>query len=144
MEEKDLVFVMEIEGASFSNPWHLSSFLGEIANYDMSFPYVVIHSRLEKIIGYIIFWLVKDEAQISNFAVHPDFRGRGLGEDVLSRALELIRKRGGREVILEVRPSNTAACFLYAKFGFRIAGVRKNYYHLPSEDALVMVKDFDQ
>lgn len=143
MEERDLVSVMEIERASFTNPWHFSSFHGEIANYDISFPYVVVHSQLRRIIGYVIFWLIKDEAQISNFAVHPDFRGRGLGEEVLSRILELIQKRGGKEVILEVRPTNMPARMLYAKFGFKVAGVRKQYYTFPREDALLMAKVFD-
>jgi len=140
MEERDLPAVMEIERSSFTNPWHHTSFQGEIDNFDISFPYVVIHSRMKKIIGYVIFWLINDEAQISNFAVHPDFRTRGLGEEVLSRILHLIRRRGGKEVILEVRPSNTAARMLYAKFGFRVVGIRPNYYHCPPEDAVVMTK----
>lgn len=90
--------------------------------------------------GYIIFWLIQDEAQISNFAIHPDFRGRGLGEEVLSRILELIQKRGGKEVILEVRPTNMPARMLYAKFGFKVVGIRKQYYNLPREDAMLMAK----
>lgn len=143
MEERDLVSVMEIEKASFTNPWHFSSFLGEIANYDISFPYVVIHSQLRRIIGYVIFWLINDEAQISNFALHPDFRGRSLGGEVLSRILELIQNRGGKEVILEVRPSNMPARMLYAKFGFKVVGVRKQYYNFPREDALLMAKELD-
>jgi ribosomal-protein-alanine N-acetyltransferase len=143
MEEKDLIPVLEIERAAFTNPWHFSSFQGEIDNYDISFPYVVIHSRDGRIMGYIIFWLINDEAQISNFAIHPDYRGRGLGEEVLSRILDLIQKRGGKEVILEVRPTNMPARLLYTKFGFKAVGIRKQYYDRPREDALLMGKVFE-
>ena len=131
---------MEIEKDSFSNPWHLSSFEGEIQNFDISFPYVVIHPETGKLIGYVIFWQIGKEVQISNFAVHPDFRKRGVGSSVLGRILGIIKKRGANIVILEVRESNNSARFLYKKFGFKEAGIRKDYYSLPDEDAVVMVK----
>jgi len=140
MNREDLRFVMEIEKDSFSNPWHLSSFEGEIQNFDISFPYVVIHPETGKLIGYVIFWQIGKEVQISNFAVHPDFRKRGVGSSVLGRILGIIKKRGANIVILEVRESNNSARFLYKKFGFKEAGIRKDYYSLPDEDAVVMVK----
>jgi ribosomal-protein-alanine N-acetyltransferase len=140
MNRGDLRFVMEIEKESFSNPWHLSSFEGEIQNFDISFPYVVIHPETGKLIGYVIFWQIGKEVQISNFAVHPDFRKRGVGSSVLGRILGIIKKRGANIVILEVRESNNSARFLYKKFGFKEAGIRKDYYSLPDEDAVVMVK----
>ena len=134
---------MEIEKDSFSNPWHLSSFEGEIQNFDISFPYVVIHPETGKLIGYVIFWQIGKEVQISNFAVHPDFRKRGVGSSVLGRILGIIKKRGANIVILEVRESNNSARFLYKKFGFKEAGIRKDYYSLPDEDAVVMVKKIE-
>jgi len=140
MNRGDLRLVMDIEKKSFSHPWHLSSFEGEIQNYDISFPYVVIHPESGKLIGYIIFWQIGDEVQISNFALHPDFRRKGIGSSVLRRILNIIQRRGARMVILEVRESNNSARFLYKKFGFKEAGIRKDYYSLPNEDAVVMVK----
>jgi len=131
---------MGIEKKSFSNPWHLSSFEGEIENYDISFPYVVVHPETGKLIGYIIFWQIDEEVQISNFAVHPDFRRMGVGSSVLRRVLGIIKRRGAKVVILEVRESNNSAHFLYKKFGFKKAGIRKNYYSRPVEDAVVMAK----
>jgi [ribosomal protein S18]-alanine N-acetyltransferase len=140
MTRGDLRFVMDIEKKSFSNPWHLSSFEGEIQNYDISFPYVVIHPETQRLIGYVIFWQIGGEVQISNFAVHPDFRRMGIGSSVLGRILEIIKRRGAKIVILEVRESNNSARFLYKKFGFKEAGIRKNYYSRPEEDAVVMAK----
>ncbi len=140
MTRGDLRFVMDIEKKSFSNPWHLSSFEGEIQNYDISFPYVVIHPETQRLIGYVIFWQIGGEVQISNFAVHPDFRRMSIGSSVLGRILEIIKRRGAKIVILEVRESNNSARFLYKKFGFKEAGIRKNYYSRPDEDAVVMAK----
>lgn len=142
MEERDLPFVLKIEVLSFSHPWQESAFKGEINNRGISFPFVVVHREQGKIIGYIIFWLMGEEAQISNFAIQSDFRRLGVGEQVLIRILAQIRNYGAKSVILEVRPSNFAARRLYGKYGFKALGMRKSYYRDPVEDALVMVKYF--
>ena len=140
MEERDLPFVMKIEWLCFPNPWKESSFKGEINNHPISFPSVIVHRPDEKVIGYVIFWLLAEEAQVSNIAVHPDYRRQGVGETVLQQTLETIRKFGAKYVILEVRPSNFFARLLYRKFGFETLGVQKNYYKDPGEDALVLIK----
>ncbi len=133
----DLPSVMEIERASFPNPWHESTFRGEIYHRSISFPLVVVHATLNKVIGYVIFWQVGEDAQINNIAIHPDFRRLGIGETVLRHVIDLVRLRGGRLITLEVRPSNTAALNLYRKLGFKMLGVRKGYYTNPAEDAFV-------
>ncbi len=138
MEEGDIPFVYEIEKLSFPNPWHESTFRGEIQNRHISFPYVIVHSQEKKVIGYIIFWQVKDEVQINNIAIHPDFRRKGLGEAVMRKVLELVRRENAQFVFLEVRPSNAAAFSLYKKLGFKVLGIRKDYYSRPREDALVL------
>lgn len=144
MEDKDLKDVCAIERISFPNPWHLNTFRGEIQNDLISFPYVVVHSLLKKVIAYVIYWQIEDEIQINNIAVHPDFRRMGIGEAVLRKILEKVRKGGARSVFLEVRPSNEAAQALYAKLGFKLIGIRKNYYFNPQEDALVLGLDLIQ
>ena len=72
--------------------------------------------------------------------MHPDYRRQGVAETVLKETLDVIRKYGAEYVILEVRPSNLPARYLYNKFGFETLGVRRNYYKDPVEDALVLVK----
>ncbi len=140
MEEKDLPDVISIENLSFPNPWKMSTFIGEIANRDISYPFMIVHQITAKNLGYIIYWKLNEEVQISNFAVHPDCRGFGLGEAVLRQVLDELIKAGLLYVFLEVRPSNYSARSLYEKMGFSVFGVRKNYYHSPPEDALVMGK----
>jgi len=140
MEEKDVASVLAIEKVSFTNPWQEATFLGEISNRSISFPYVIVHKDLDKVIGYIIYWKIKGEVQISNIAVHPDFRQRGIAEAVLRQVMNELKREGAEFITLEVRPSNTAALHLYRKLGFEILGIRKNYYTHPQEHALVMGK----
>jgi ribosomal-protein-alanine N-acetyltransferase len=138
MTEDDLPSVMEIENLSYPNPWHLSSFKGEIGNRPISNPYVIVFEPLEKVIGYVIYWHIRNEAQISNIAINPDYRGMGVGEKVLRRVMQDIQRKGVEFVFLEVRPSNFVARHLYEKLGFTALGLRKGYYRSPSEDAIVM------
>ena len=138
MEAGDLPAVMDIETRSFPNPWHESTFRGEIQHRPISFPLVVVHNVLNRVIGYVVFWLIGEEAQINNIAVHPDFRRLGIGEQVMRQVIGQLRSSGATMVTLEVRPSNTGAQTLYRKLGFRMIGLRKGYYTNPPEDAFVL------
>lgn len=138
MEEKDLASVLAIEHLSFPNPWHESTFRGEIQHRPISFPLVIVHETLGRVIGYIIFWAISEDVQINNIAIHPDFRKLGIGERVLRHVIEEVKSRGARLITLEVRPSNTAAMSLYKKLGFKTMGIRKGYYTFPPEDAIVL------
>ncbi|MEW5901445.1 MAG: ribosomal protein S18-alanine N-acetyltransferase [Acidobacteriota bacterium] len=138
MEQADLPSVLAIENVSFPNPWHESTFRGEIQHRPISFPYVIVHSILNRVIGYVIYWQIGDEVQINNIAVHPDFRRLGIGEAALRQVIAEVKLREVRLVTLEVRPSNPAALALYKKMGFRLLTIRKAYYSNPVEDALVL------
>lgn len=140
MKEDDLFDVYAIEQVSFSTPWHFMTFLGEVQNESISFPFVIVHRPQNRVAGYVIYWKIREEIQISNIAVHPEFRRQGLAEEVLRRILEMVAWEGAEAVSLEVRPSNKAARSLYTKLGFHEIGIRKNYYHNPPEDALIMGK----
>jgi ribosomal-protein-alanine N-acetyltransferase len=140
MEDGDIPSVLEIENLSFPNPWRASTFRGEIENELLSHPYVIIYKPLNCVIGHVVYWLIQGEVQISNIAVAPEFRHRGVAEEVMRRILDRVQKEGARYILLEVRPSNTAARSLYNKLGFKVVGIRKHYYHNPSEDAIIMGK----
>ncbi len=83
-------------------------------------------------------WTLLDEAHIILLMVHPQFRGQGFGTAMLLGLLAQARERQAACATLEVRAANTAARQLYAKFGFREAGRRRNYYQNPDEDALIL------
>jgi len=94
--------------------------------------------REDEVIGYIIYSGGADEMVIVNFAVRPDFQGKGLGEYLLTETMRMLYDRGIRNFYLDVRMSNFKAHSLYKKVGFEEIGIRKNYYSKPEEDAIVM------
>jgi len=93
-----------------------------------------------KIVGYGGFWVVVDEGHITNIAVHPEYRSKGIGSKIMEGLIELAKKNGIISMTLEVRESNIVAQHLYAKFGFRPLGRRKGYYQDNNEDAIIMWK----
>lgn len=136
MRSADLEEVLAIERASFSMPWSRGAFLYELEQNRVSRCYVVREDS--RLIGYICLWEVADELHITNIAVHPGLRRRGVGRALLSAVLDDARQRTLRLVVLEVRPSNVEALGLYESFGFRVVGRRRGYYYDTGEDALVM------
>ena len=132
----DLPDVLVIERASFSMPWSRGAFLYEIEQNQVARCWV---GREEgRIVGYICLWDVADELHVTNVAVHPDARRRGIARALLESVFGHARAVGSRRVLLEVRPSNTEAIPLYDSFGFRTVGRRRGYYYDTGEDALVM------
>ena len=140
MKEQDLSEVMDIERMSYPNPWPETSFRGELENQPFSNAYVIVERAKGKIIGYILFWKIEEEAQITNIAVHPDYRRKGIARYILNEIMHQIHEQGANYIILEVRPSNLAARMLYNTLGFKVLGIRKRYYRSPDEDALIMGK----
>jgi len=93
---------------------------------------------LASIIGFAGLWLMVDEAHVTTIALHPRYRGRGLGELMLSSLVQIAYNISARTVTLEVRVTNHVAQNLYRKYGFQEAGVRRRYYSDNNEDALIM------
>lgn len=136
---EDLDAVLAIEEASFNNPTTREWYEGELKRPEVCFIYVLRTTDLP-VAGFCAFWLVADQAHINNLAVRPELRGRGLGSHLLESILTEARHLGAASLTLEVRRSNVPAQRLYAKAGFHEAGVRKNYYTQPVEDALVLLR----
>jgi ribosomal-protein-alanine N-acetyltransferase len=93
------------------------------------------------VIGYAGFWFVLDEAHISTIAVHPDWRGRHVGERLLVAMLERALDLNAVTATLEVRVTNERAQNLYRKYAFDVVGRRKRYYRDNGEDALLMTAE---
>lgn len=91
-----------------------------------------------QVVGYSGFWYILDEAHVSTIAVHPDWRGQGVGERLLVAMLEQALDLGAVTATLEVRVSNTPAQNLYRKYHFEVVGRRRRYYRDNGEDALLM------
>ncbi len=136
MKMTDLDDVMEIEEMAFSMPWSRWMFERELSYKDNSH-FLVVRSGA-KLMGYIGFWLLEDEAHIVTIAVRSDFRRRGIGGILIASALNLAVSLGAEKATLEVRVSNIPAQNLYYRLGFEIAAIRREFYSDTGEDAYVM------
>ena len=135
MRPEDADAVEEVEKASFAVPWSRKSFWEEAANERT---YYLLALDDEKVVGYAGTWILDDEAQITNVAVTPEYRGQKVGAGLMENLIKEAKKRGATRMTLEVRPSNTAALALYEKFGFKDYGRRPHYYLDNGEDAVIM------
>ena len=137
MESWHLDTLLELENKCFSLPWTKKMFLEEISN-ENAFYFVALKN--EKVIGYAGMWIVLDEGQITNIAVHPAYRNFGIAKKLIEKLLEASIGRGVTGLTLEVRRSNYPAIALYVGAGFMEEGIRKAYYRDNGEDAIIMWK----
>jgi ribosomal-protein-alanine N-acetyltransferase len=137
MTLEDISAVLEIDRVSFSNPWPERSYRYELTDNPAAQLFV---AKLDDdtIVAFLGYWLIADEVHISTFAVHPEFRMHGIGEDLLKSALSVAHEKGAQIATLEVRESNDAAISLYEKLGFEVFGSRDGYYRDNNEDAILM------
>lgn len=132
MEERHIPGVAAIERACFSHPWSESGLREELGRGI----FLVAEGDGGAPVGYVGCQTVLDEGYITNVAVLPAFRRKGVAETLLR---ELAARAGELSfVTLEVRQSNAAAIGLYTKMGYQPVGTRRNFYADPTEDALLM------
>ena len=91
-----------------------------------------------RIIGFGAFWLMNDEAHITNIGVDPAYRGLGWGEVLLISMLRHACRQEAAFTSLEVRISNQPAIKLYEKYAFEVVGRKARYYQDNHEDAHIM------
>jgi len=128
----------DIERLCFSQPWSLNDLQLELSN-PLAF-YRVCETEEGRVLGYIGTRIVHGECYITNVAVHPDSRRSGIAGRLLAALEAWATEQEISMMTLEVRESNTPARTFYGKAGFVIMGLRKNYYDLPTEDAVLMTK----
>ncbi|WP_418280175.1 ribosomal protein S18-alanine N-acetyltransferase [Halorubrum sp. DTA98] len=138
-ERADLLAVLRIETACFSDPWPYDAFdrfLGE--------PGFLVADRGGEVVGYAVADSTpnfgRDIGHLKDLAVRPDSRGRGIGRALLCAALSTLRAQGAAVAKLEVREHNEVARSLYADEGFDPIRRLPRYYR-DGEDALVLVVD---
>ena len=132
---RDLDAVAAIEALAFSSPWSRAMLGAALAPSLRPHAYVTRSDRM--VTGYCIGQLIVDELHIHTFAVHPTCQRAGLGRRLLAAVLREAESVGIAASTLEVRRSNMAAQRLYESEGFIQRGVRRGYYRVPPDDALV-------
>ena len=141
MERRHVPQVAALEKECFCDPWSEGSVASELEN-PLSRWLVALEG--EQVLGYVGSQTVLDESDMMNLAVDPAFRRRGIARALVCALIEQLRKMGSRCLTLEVRASNESAQALYACLGFVQVGRRKNYYHHPKEDALILRKEWEK
>ena len=137
MCEKDLEQVVEIEKSIFSLPWSFEAFRD---SFSLEHTIYLVAVEQEKVVGYCGMYHVFNEGEIVNVAVASECRRQNVAKRLLERLFFESVKKGVDNFFLEVRESNEPAIALYEHFGFEKAGIRKNFYQRPKENAIVMWK----
>jgi [ribosomal protein S18]-alanine N-acetyltransferase len=142
MRRRHLRAVLRIESQVYPRPWSLALFMSELSLRSTRC-YVV--ARVDgAVVGYAGLMLTGDDAHVTTIAVDPAWQRHKIGTRLLAFLAHESLRRGARNLTLEVRVSNDAAQGMYRQFGFKPAGIRKNYYQETNEDALVMwAEDID-
>lgn len=133
---EDVEAVYEIEKRSYTTSWSKRIFKDEVIHNAHAW-YAVVEYK-EEIVGYAGMWVVYDDAQITNIAIDPSFRGRRFGERLFRFMFQSAVALQAERLSLEVRVSNVIAQKMYRKFGLVPGGIRKGYYTDNNEDAVVM------
>ncbi|RHR69570.1 ribosomal-protein-alanine N-acetyltransferase [Eubacterium sp. AF15-50] len=137
MTVDDISQVAEIERQIFSIPWSEKAFRNSMESDNTIY---IVAKENNNVAGYAGMYLSFEEGNITNVAVNPLSRRKGIGEKIVRDILNRAYEKGVRDVFLEVRETNSVAIALYEKIGFKEEGIRKNFYDKPRENALIMWK----
>ena len=135
MLKADLPAIAELEQICFRSPWTLNMLKGELKN---RLAYYHVLELDEKIVAYAGMWVVFEEAHITNVAVSPEHRRRGLGRRIMLESMREAVKLHATQMTLEVRETNFSAQALYESLDFQNVGRRKKYYSDTGEDAFIL------
>lgn len=136
MGAADVDTVVAIEASIYPHPWTRGNFVDSLAaGY-----HCWVVERGGEIAGYTVAMTAAEEAHLLNLSVAAPWQRRGLGREILRFVLKLARDYGARKILLEVRPSNTAAIALYVSAAFAEIGRRRDYYPADEgrEDAIIL------
>ena len=140
LDKEDVNGLYEVSSLSLKETWSLGSIEQELSN---KFARYIVCKDGDKVIGFIGAWLIASEGQITNLAVHPDYRKKGIGKKLMKSLISSLKNEDCNAITLEVRESNTIAKNLYKNLGFLSEGIRKNFYEDNKEDANIMwLRDF--
>lgn len=137
MKPEDVPFISRLEEETFSMPWSAESFLQMIEREDNEY---FVAEEDGHLLGGCGLLLIAGEGNITNVAVIPEARRRGVASGLLTYLMAEGDRAGLTAYTLEVRVSNAAAIGLYEKLGFVSEGIRPNFYEKPTEDAVIMWK----
>ena len=129
--------VFNVGKLSLKEAWSLDSINKELDNKNAK--YIVAVTENNEVVGFIGLWIVLDEGDITNVAVHPNYRKQKIASLLIEYVINNMKNWNISSLTLEVRKSNIPAQNLYKKFNFNVSGIRKNFYSDNNEDANIML-----
>ena len=133
--EEDIKHIAELEAKTFSDAWTEK---GVQDTFEQKQAFITVAENEGKVVGYCIIYYVMDEAEIARIAISEDVRRQGIGNGLLYYTCECCREKQIERLLLDVRESNEGAIAFYKKYGFEIDGIRKHFYDMPKENAVLM------
>lgn len=138
MKVEDVERVAKLEKICFSSPWSEEALRSELTNNVSYYVVAVCDGAVQ---GYAGMWVMFDEAHMTNIAVAPEYRERGIARRMILHLMRAALAKGAERMTLEVRENNHRAQRLYAALGFGFAGIRRKYYTDTGENALILWND---
>lgn len=135
MIKRDMPEVLAIEQASFDTPWTEEDFLNALRQRNCI---GMVAEAQENLVGFIVYELYKTQVAVLNLAVHPDYRRRGVGRQMVERLISKLTQHRRDKITLEVRERNLPAQLFFKALGFQAVRVLREYYPDTGEDAYVM------
>jgi len=153
-EPKDLYQVISINRRCLPENYSESFFMALYKNFPETF---IVAEKDGTIVGYIMCRIesglsgigftslsLSKKGHIISIAVLPEHRGKGLGRELIEKALEAMTKfYNAKTCYLEVRVSNESAIKLYKKVGFEVQRTIRGYY-ADGENAYIMSKKIER
>ncbi|MEM9645393.1 MAG: ribosomal protein S18-alanine N-acetyltransferase [Planctomycetota bacterium] len=135
MIRRDMPAVLDAETRSFEFAWTEEDFIRCLRQRNCI---GMVAECEDRVAGFMIYELHKNRLHILNFAVHPDFRRRGLGHAMISKLLGKLSQERRNRIMLEVRETNLDAQLFFKSVGFRAISVLRDFYDDATEDAYLM------
>ncbi|MDR2834064.1 MAG: ribosomal protein S18-alanine N-acetyltransferase [Streptococcaceae bacterium] len=129
------IFALYKQSYEFGSPWTIKQIENSLNDEKNYFLFLI---EGELLIGLINYTYVLDQADIINLVIAPTHKRKGLAELLVTELKKILLSKQVKEFFLEVRQSNVSAQKFYEKMNFEKVTIRKNYYHNPLEDALIL------
>ena len=132
----DAKAIASLEEKTFSNPYSEEAVAEMLAS--SIHPSFLLEDHDGALLGYLLGQMISPEGDLLRIAVRPSARRRGVGRKLIEAFLAYLQENGCTVCFLDVREHNAPAQALYSSYGFTPLDRRKGYYHLPTEDAIIM------
>lgn len=141
MIRRDMPEVLQTEQDSFEFPWAEEDFLRCLREQNCV---GMVAEQGERVVGFMIYELHKQELHILNFAVHPGYRRGAVGAQMVAKLIGKLSSHRRTRIALEVRETNLPAQLFFRSQGFRAVRVLRHFYEDSGEDAYVMQYEGNQ